>query len=206
MEERLLSILKELTQKQMLLSYLFVFITSYLESFAFVGLIMPGAGIAVTLGYLASRGILNIYPVMLAGALGAITADISSFGLASLIKDTHFFSIIKTRFSSHLEKGYSFFRRYGAISVFIGRFIGFTRPVIPFIAGLMEMKWPIFLISSMASGVLWALSYYGAGYFLGEALKKINSIYLKGALIFVLILVFIGYKFWKKKEKERENP
>ncbi len=205
MEEKLISILRELAHKQLLLSYVFVFITSYLESFAFVGLIMPGAGIAITLGYLASRGILDIYPVMAAGAAGAIVADISSFYLALLIKDSRIFSVIKQHFAPHLEKGYSFFQRYGAISVFLGRFIGFTRPVIPFVAGLMEMKGSIFIISSMASGLLWALSYYGAGYFLGETLEKINSIYLKGGLIFLLILALMGYRLWLKRGKQKEK-
>ncbi len=202
MEERILTFLRDVAERQIWLSYVVVFLTSYLESFAFVGLIMPGAGIAVSLGYLASRGILNIYMVMLVGAIGAITADISSFLLAQVIRNTNIFSFIEKRFAKEMKKGYIFFEKYGGISVFLGRFIGLTRPVIPFIAGLMEMRWDLFFICSLLSGILWALSYYGAGYFLGQAFTRINSLYLKVLLIFLLILCFIGYKLLKKKRGE----
>ena len=65
-----------------LLAYVVVFGVAFLESFAFIGLLVPGAIFAASAGILAAHGVLEIYLVIIAGSLGAILADLASFYLA----------------------------------------------------------------------------------------------------------------------------
>ncbi len=79
MVNELVQLARGLAYSHPILCYSFVFLMSYLESFAFVGLVMPGAAFAFSVGLMAYHGILNIYYSIFAGAIGAIMADFSSF-------------------------------------------------------------------------------------------------------------------------------
>ncbi len=198
MLNNLLELTRNLAREHIFLCYVVVFLMSYLESFAFVGLIMPGAGFAFSVGILAYHHVFNIYYLMVAGCIGAILADISSFFLARYVRDRDFFSWIEKKYGIYIKKGEDFFQRFGPVSIFLGRFIGFTRPVVPFVAGLLNMKKGLFLIYSSLSGILWAISYYGAGYLFGVGLAKWNITGIKLAVLVAIFLVI--WYFWKKNK------
>lgn len=196
--DHLIQIVKSLSQNHAFLCYLVVFLVSYLESFAFVGLIMPGAGFAFSIGIMAYHGFFNLSYLIIAGAIGAILADISSFYLAIFLKDKSVLLWLKKRYILYFEKGEIFFKKYGSISIFLGRFIGFTRPVIPFIAGLLKMDAKIFLTYCTLSGILWGIAYYGAGYLMGMGISLIPGKEIKIILIIIALITIIVIKKLKK--------
>ena len=53
-------------------------------------------------------------------------------------------------------RGISFFKRYGVHSVFIGRFLGPLRAVVPLVAGMMHMPPLRFNTANVLSAVVWA--------------------------------------------------
>ena len=133
-------------------------------------------------------------------SIGAILGDILSFHLATFfdkkIMNTNFFKKNINKF----EKARSFFNRYGGLSVFIGRFIGMLRPVIPFVAGMVKMDIKKFYFYAISSGILWGILYPVAGYFLGRNWKIIQK-YITEISIFLLIFIFL-YFFYKKRKNE----
>jgi membrane protein DedA with SNARE-associated domain len=50
----------------------------------------------------------------------------------------------------------AFFKTWGMLAVFVGRFFGPLRAVAPLIAGLNAMPWLNFQIANVASAALWA--------------------------------------------------
>ena len=58
--------------------------------------------------------------------------------------------------------------------MFIGRFIGIFRPVIPFVAGLLNMNPLLFIFFSSLSGILWGISYFGSGYLFGMGITYVD--------------------------------
>lgn len=198
----LVDLVKSLAQTHAFLCYTFVFLISYLESFAFVGLIMPGAGFAFSVGLMAYHNILNIFFCILSGAIGAILADLSSFFLAKYLRDKRAFFKIKQKYSEQIEKGEDFFDKYGAVTVFIGRFIGIFRPVIPFIAGLLDMNPLLFILFSSLSGILWGISYFGSGYLFGMGITYVDFTDPKIIALFILILILI-YLLSKRIKKTK---
>ncbi|MEK7627601.1 MAG: DedA family protein [Patescibacteria group bacterium] len=125
--------------------YWAILLISLLESLAFIGVMIPGATIIVFAGFLSAQGYLDFGDLILFAAIGAMLGDSLSYYLG--IKGIKFFrSENKFLKLSHLEKGERFFRKHGNKSIFLGRFIGPIRPIIPFIAGLSRMnKWSFLL-------------------------------------------------------------
>jgi len=195
--------------KQLLLSlknnslyiYIFIFIVSFLESFAFLGLIVPGAAIVVTAGLLAAKGYFSIYWLMVFAVFGAVLADLASFILGKKYFDYAAKTKIYAKYKDYFSKGEIFFKKHGGVSVFIGRFIGFLRPVIPFVAGTMKMNTAAFLFWAILSGILWGVSYIGFGYLSNEGLKYLNGLYDRLNYLIAFAIALFAVIFFIRKVK-----
>ncbi len=131
-------------------------VTAFGESFAFLSLLFPGTAILVASGGLVSAGAIPFFSTAVAGIVGGVLGDAISFWLGQK------FGPLLPRlwpFNRHpemLERGMEFFRRYGGASVFIGRFFGPLRAVVPLAAGIMRMPSPFFYAANIASAIIWA--------------------------------------------------
>ncbi len=166
--------------------YWLVFLIAFAESLAFVGNLVPGSILMYLVGFISSRGYLNIVTLIWVAAAGAICGDGLSYFLGT--KGKRFFHN-ENRFLklSHLEMGEEFFRKHGPKSVFLGRFIGPLRPIVPFIAGLSKMNTKVFLLWNISSGFLWAVMHLLVGYFFGGAIDIIEAWTTRAGLIVVSI-------------------
>jgi membrane protein DedA with SNARE-associated domain len=68
-----------------------------------------------------------------------------------------------------LRRGEAFFDRYGAKTVFLGRWLPFLRITAAWLAGAHRMSWPRFLFWNAAGGISWAISVGLLAYLLGNA-------------------------------------
>jgi len=128
-----------------LLGYWVVLFVSILESLAFVGIAIPGTTFIILVGFISAKGYLSLTNLIWFAAIGAIIGDVLSYYLGRHTKK--FFKDDSKIFKSkYLEKGRSFFEKYGGRSVFLGRFIGPIRPIIPFVAGMFKMDRKRFLL------------------------------------------------------------
>ena len=130
--------------------------TAFAESFVFLSLLFPGTAILVAAGTLASEGILNPASIVTAGIVGAVLGDSVSFWLGQRFGAL---LLVLGPFRGHperLERGIDFFERYGGASVFIGRFFGPLRAVVPTAAGMMHMPAWRFYAANILSAVIWA--------------------------------------------------
>ncbi len=142
-------------------SFPILFVVSFGESFVGLSLLFPGTTIMVIAGTFARwplnpHGILSIWPLLFGAILGAVLGDAISFWLGRRfghLIEKHWYFV---RHPEMLKQGYSFFEKYGIASVFIGRFFGPVRAVIPLVAGVMEMTWPQFWFANIGSAFVWA--------------------------------------------------
>lgn len=167
--------------------YWIVGLVSYLEAVVFVGSIIPGATFIVLAGLFASLGYLDIKDLVWFAAIGTILGDFTSYYLGT--KGTHYFKNENTLLKfEHLEKGKIFFRKYGALSLILGKVVAPVKAVVPFVAGLSHMKRPQFHAWNIISGFVWALLYLFIGYFFGSSWETIEM-WLSRAGIFSLALL-----------------
>ena len=112
---------------------------AFIESFAIIGIIIPGVVLLAAISGLAASTNLSIFQVVLLVYLSSCFADISSFLLGKYLSKKIDGVWPFKKNPSWLEKGRRFFKSYGIAGVFLGRFIGPVRPVIPITAGSLAM-------------------------------------------------------------------
>ena len=193
-----IDVLIQILTKLQNFSYLLVFLISFVESLAFVGLFIPGTIFNVFIGFLAGKGMFDIYDLFGFAFAGAILGDGISFYLGKRAKklfrpDNRIFK------SNYLTKGEEFFKKHGPKSIFLGRFIGPIRPIIPFVAGMFEMKTKKFIFWNILSAFAWATFYLFLGYFFGQTWQIIAA-WSSRTGIFVLVLLLFLLLFYLLKK------
>jgi membrane protein DedA with SNARE-associated domain/membrane-associated phospholipid phosphatase len=180
------------------LGYWVVLLVSLLESLAFVGIVVPGSTFIVFIGALSARGYWDLADLIWFAAVGAILGDGISFSLGKkgkilFTEDNRIFK------ASYLAKGQEFFKIHGAKSVFLGRFIGPVRPVIPFIAGLSRMETRKFYFWNVLSAMLWASASLLLGYFFGHAWNLVEVWSSRAAAFLVALILFFVCTYFLEK-------
>ncbi len=183
------------------LGYLGIFIMMFLESTFFP---FPSEVVMVPAGYLASKGDMNIYIVIIVGVLGSLAGAIFNYILALKFGRVFFLKYGKYLFVKEetLEKLEKFFEKHGEISTFSGRLIPGVRQLISLPAGMAKMNLAKFSIYTSLGAGIWAIILTLVGYFIGENEALIKE-YLKtitiGAVAFVALVV--GVYIYIKKRK-----
>ncbi|WP_447528503.1 bifunctional DedA family/phosphatase PAP2 family protein [Vreelandella sp. TE19] len=177
---------------------LMIFLISALESLAVVGLLVPGVVLVTAAASMAGHQGVDVVWLLLAAFLGAVIGDGVSFKLGY---DHHEQVTRRWPLAQHPEwlgRGARFFERYGIYSVFIGRFVGPVRPIIPLVAGMMRMRPRTFLWANVSSAAIWAPAYVLPGYLLGHTWQRYlelpsnieTAVFAIAAIIVALIVVF----------------
>ncbi|WP_062267426.1 VTT domain-containing protein [Endozoicomonas arenosclerae] len=174
----------------------FIALAAFVESLVAIGFIIPGVAVLFALGALAGSGLMEPLPMLIWAFAGAALGDGISFQVGH-----HLHARIRGYwpFSKHpgwLEKGEQFFEKFGGFSVALGRFIGPIRPVIPAVAGMMDMSPLRFYTINLISSVPWAVAYLMPGYLTGAALKievpETFYLLLAGITVVALLIPYTG--------------
>jgi membrane protein DedA with SNARE-associated domain len=139
-----------------------VFLLAFLESLAFVSLLVPSTAILAGLGLVIGAGDLPFWTPFLAAVAGAFIGDWLSYEIGRRYKTEVKGIWPLSRQPQLFERGEEFFRKYGAPGYFGGRFVGPLRAVFPLICGISAMKPLVFQVTNAASAVAWAAVYLGA--------------------------------------------
>ena len=148
-----------------------MFITAFGESFAFVSILFPGTTLLIAAGTLVADGKLEFLPVMIGAIVGAVLGDTVSYWIGRRFGGAIARLWPFSRNPELLTNGMLFFERHGGKSVFIGRFLGPVRAVIPLAAGIMQMPRGRFWVANVGSALVWAPLLL----FAGDALGRIGD-------------------------------
>jgi membrane protein DedA with SNARE-associated domain len=103
------------------------------------------------IGALAGASGLEFWPIWLGAAAGAILGDWLSYAIGYRFKHA-VFRVWPLSSHQHLSvRGEQFFARWGTWGVFLGRFIGPMRAVVPLTAGIFAMPMLLFQTATIAS-------------------------------------------------------
>ena len=133
-----------------------MFVTAFGESFAFVSLLFPGTSLLIAAGALMAAGSLPYLPIIAGAVVGAVLGDTVSFWIGHRFGGGIARVWPFSRNPELLSSGITFFARHGGKSVFIGRFFGPIRAVIPLAAGVMRMPRDRFWFANVTSAIVWA--------------------------------------------------
>ncbi|RZV16989.1 DedA family protein [Aliarcobacter butzleri] len=185
------------------LGYFGIFIMMFLESSFFP---FPSEVVMIPAGYLASKGEMNIYLVLLFGILGSLAGALFNYyfaiklGRAFLLRYGKYVLISEET----ILKMEEFFKNHGHISTFSGRLIPGVRQYISLPAGLARMNIFVFsLYTSLGAGI-WVLILTILGYFLGNNQALVKE-YLHIIIIVILILLAIFAYFYYRRVKKTKG-
>ncbi|TQV74781.1 DedA family protein [Aliikangiella marina] len=168
---------------------LIIFIIAFMESVAIVGLLIPGWLLLVGVGTLVGADVLDFYSVVIAAYLGAVIGEYLSF----LVGYHYHEKVLRWRFvAKHqkiIDKSHEFFAKHGISGVFLGRFFGPTRAVVPLLAGISEMPQKTFFWVNIISGIIWAPVYLTPGILVGAAVTLDDD--ARNFLLFVIGMITI---------------
>jgi membrane protein DedA with SNARE-associated domain len=133
-----------------------IFLMAFAEGLTVVGLLVPGVVMLTASGALVAAGVLDFWTVYLAIAGGAILGDAASYWLGRHYGESLFQLWPFNRRPDLRRRGEAFFQRHGSKSVFLARFIGPLRAVVPTTAGMMAMPHRQFQTFNILSAVIWA--------------------------------------------------
>lgn len=188
-------------------AWLFVFIIAFVESAAIIGLFMPGWILLVGIGTMVGADVLDFLPIVTSAFLGAVIGEYLSYLLGYHYHEP----ILKLKlFKNHqslIDSSKRFFDKHGVAGVFLGRFLGPVRAVIPFIAGICEMPKKTFITVNILSGLLWAPAYLIPGILVGAAfdLEKEMATHLLFILVLIGLVLWMAVRLSKKLKLGKES-
>lgn len=178
------------------LAGLTVFAIAMGESLAIVGLFVPGVVLMFGIGALVSTGAMDLAATLAWAFAGAVTGDGLSYWLGR-----RYHGQLRGRwpFRSRpglLNRGEAFFRRHGGKSVLLGRFVGPIRPVIPLVAGMLDMPAPRFFLVNILSALAWAPAYLLPGVIFGASLDLAAEVATRLAVVLVAAVAALWLSGW----------
>jgi len=119
----------------------------------------------------AAQGSLNLYFVIVLLIIAAFLGDTTNyligkfFGTRILKWKLRGKALVK---QEHIDKTHLFYEKHGPKTIILARFVPIVRTFAPFVAGIGNMTYRIFLSYNIIGGVIWVVGVTLAGYFLGE--------------------------------------
>jgi membrane-associated protein len=163
----------------------------YLETGYFLGFVLPGgdyllfaAGMFCGTHYLETPLPLLLLLLMIASFLGDFTGYFKGKWLGEKL-----FTDNKSRFfkKEYLERGSSFYTRFGIWAFILGRFMPVIRTLVPMIAGASGYRFKRFLLFNLLGAITWVCSLVPLGYFIGKAYPGVMKYSIYILLVFVVI-------------------
>lgn len=185
---------------------LILFLGSYFETIIGFSFFVFGEIFFLAGSILAGMGILNIWEVIAVLYIGGILGDSTSYYIGSRYGEGIYNRLKRVGYINHYindknyDRGVSFFKKKGAISVFFARLLGPLSWITPFIAGVYKLNYKTFLLYNIPGVIIGIGQFIIAGYFFGrhfDAILSLISTYVVWMFFIVTALIFL-YFYLKK--------
>ena len=172
------------------------FLLALLESLAIVGFFMPGIVLLFVVGAAIGDDIGLFMLCWAAAAGGGFTGDAVSFWLGRR------FSVWVpqvwplNRRPDLLAASQSLCERRGGLSLFLGRFIGPLRALVPLVAGSMRLPPTTFVLWAVPACLLWAPLYLLPGMLFGASLELAADFAGRLAVLLLILVLGLWFAVW----------
>lgn len=148
-----------------------IFVVACVECLAVAGIIVPGTVVLFAVAVLAGNGALSLGETLLLGYTGGLLGDAISYALGRRFHQNIRGLPVLRNHPQWIGTAESYFQRYGIASLLVGRFIGPLRPMLPMVAGMLDMPLPRFIGVSLIAAAGWSVAYLLPGWATGAAMR-----------------------------------
>jgi membrane protein DedA with SNARE-associated domain len=168
------------------------------------GIPLPGETALVAAGVLAARGDMDIVTVIVVAAAAAIVGDNVGYWAGRLggRRLLHRWEWLERHASRVLPWSERFFKRHGAKTIFLGRFVAVLRVTAAWLAGVSQMHWWRFFLYNALGGICWAVLVGLVAYYVGQAAAEAIGRYGLIGGVAVVVLLVVGallYRFVRRR-------
>jgi membrane-associated protein len=171
--------------------YFGVWAAIFAETGLLIGFFLPGDSLLFAAGLLASKGIFNIYVLTVGIFIAAVLGDSVGYAFGKktgpLIfkrEDSFFFH------KKNLIRAENFYKKYGASTIILARFVPIIRTFAPIVAGVGKMEYKKFLSFNVLGGLLWSVVITFAGYILPTLFPSAEK-YLTWIVLLIIVVSLI---------------
>ena len=178
----------------------------YIETGFFLGFVLPGgdyllfaAGMFCGTHYLEIPLPLLLLLLVTASFMGDFTGYFKGKWLGDKL-----FADNKSRLfrKEYLERGSSFYTRFGMWAFILGRFMPIVRTLVPMIAGATKFKFKKFLLFNLFGALTWVCTLVPLGFYVGKAYPGVMKYSIYILFIFVVVASFPMLKIIFSKIKK----
>ena len=180
-------------------AYVVVATLAALEASAFVGLLIPGELALLTGGFIAQQGHADLRLMMVVATVGAIAGDSAGYEIGRHLGPTLQRSRLgRTVGAERWVRAEQYIHTKGGRAVFLGRFVGLLRALVPAVAGATRMPYRRFFAWNAAGALIWAPGTVAAGYAAGSSYRRVEhaagraGLVLLGALVALALVVGVA--------------
>lgn len=169
---------------------------------------LPSELIIPPAAYLASKGQMNIFLIILCGTFGSLLGALFNYYLAFFLGRKIVYAFIRSKYAKifllsekHIIHAEKFFIDHGNISTFIGRLLPGVRHLISIPAGFARMNLFNFMLYTVLGAFIWTSVLAALGYYLGTKQDLIMS-YAGDFSKIVLVLALLASIYWLMRKKK----
>ncbi|TWT18211.1 phosphatase PAP2 family protein [Luteimonas marina] len=184
-----------------------IFLIAFCDSIIVLGIVVPALPLLFAIGALIGLGHVDGTYAITCAALGAFLGDATGYWVGRRwgpqLREHWPFS----RHPQLLDRGELVFRRHGAKSILIARFVGAIRAFVPAIAGMLHMPLRRYVPMSLFACFLWAGLFLAPGWVFGASYEAVAAVadrlvLVLGGLLVALALawaaVLYGYRWFDR--------
>jgi membrane protein DedA with SNARE-associated domain len=192
-------------------TYLLVGALAFAETGAFLGFIAPGETAVIVGGLVAGQGRISLLVLIAIVWTCAVLGDLTSYELGRrlgrewLLRHGERLKITEER----LEQVEWFFERRGNVTILVGRFLGFVRPLLPFIAGTSRMPLRRYLAYDVLAAGAWSATFCVLGYVFWQSFSQLTKYVSRGLFAFgtfVAVVVAVVWLVQPRRSRPRCGP
>lgn len=170
--------------------YAILFLIIFAETGLVISPFLPGDSLLFVAGALCGLGAMQLEWLMPLLMLAAFSGDNTNYWIGRLV-GMRLFHRVKGRFlkREHLDRTHAFYEKHGGKTILFARFMPIIRTFAPFVAGIGQMQYRLFLLFSALGSLAWIGSLTLAGYFFGNIPVVKNNLTL--IVLSVILLSFL---------------
>lgn len=166
------------------LAYVVMFLVIFCETGLVFTPFLPGDSLIFAAGALGALGIVSPWACLMFMA-AAILGNMLNYRIGRALSVPVKAGKVKFIKAENITRTEHFFKKYGAVTIILTRFMPIIRTFAPFVAGMGRMPTRKFLVYNAFGGILWAGFFFGFGFFLG------NLPFFKTHFSMVVVLIVV---------------
>ena len=185
--------------------YVIVAAATFLETAAFISLIVPGDVVIALGGVYAGRGDLALFWVIVLAVIFGNLGQTTGYLLGRRYGEGILYRLpFIRRFEERIDEARESVRTNAGKTIAIGRFVTGAAGFIPFVAGASGVEPRRFFLYTVPTVTVWATAITLLGFIVGENVGTIDKILRRiGLFGLALLVIVVGSWIWRHRRRSK---